>query len=83
MIPAITHFVGASTMAVSRKTASVSSPRRATASREFADRWELSDLVADPVKQFDRFLKDLSAKVARFEAARADLAAALRATRTT
>lgn len=77
MIPAITHFVGASTMAVSRKTASVSSPRRATASREFADRWELSDLVADPVKQFDRFLKDLTAKVARFEAARADLVAAM------
>ena len=64
-------------MAVSRKTASVSSPRRATASREFADRWELSDLVADPVKQFDRFLKDLTAKVARFEAARADLVAAM------
>ena len=64
-------------MAVSRKTASVSSPRRATASREFADRWELSDLVADPVKQFDRFLKDLTGKVARFEAARADLVAAM------
>ncbi|ULA68612.1 MAG: Oligoendopeptidase F [Nitrospira sp.] len=64
-------------MAVSRKTASVASPRRATASREFADRWELSDLVADPVKQFDRYLKDLSAKVARFEGARADLAATM------
>jgi oligoendopeptidase F len=77
MIPAITLFLGASTMAVSRKTASVASPRRATASREFADRWELSDLVADPVKQFDRYLKDLSAKVARFEGARADLAATM------
>lgn len=64
-------------MAVSRKTASVASPRRATASREFADRWELSDLVADPVKQFDRYLKDLSAKVARFEGAREDLAATM------
>ncbi|MCW5800730.1 MAG: M3 family oligoendopeptidase [Nitrospira sp.] len=61
-------------MAVSRKTASATvSPRRSTTSREFADRWELADLVADPVKQFDRYLKDLTAKVTRFEAARPDL----------
>ena len=64
-------------MAVSRKTASAKSSRRTTASREFADHWDLSDLVADPVKQFDRYLKDLSAKVARFEAARPDLSATM------
>ena len=59
-------------MPVSRKTASAKSARRASASREFADHWELSDLVADPVKQFDRYLKDLTAKVTRFESARAE-----------
>ncbi|MGC3973553.1 MAG: M3 family oligoendopeptidase [Nitrospira sp.] len=65
-------------MAVSRKTASATvSSRRSTASREFADRWELSDLVADPVKQFDRYLKDLTAKVTRFEAARPDLSSTM------
>ena len=64
-------------MAVSHKTASAASSRRFTASREFSDRWELSDLVADPVKQFDRYLKDLSAKVARFEEARTDLTATM------
>lgn len=64
-------------MAVSRKTASATSARRSLGSREFADRWKLSDLVADPVKQFDRYLEDLSAKVARFEAARTDLAATM------
>ena len=64
-------------MAISRKTASAKSSRRTTASREFADHWDLSDLVADPVKQFDRYLKDLSAKVARFEAARPDLSATM------
>ena len=64
-------------MPVSRTTASATSPSRAAASREFADRWELSDLVADPVKEFDRYLKDLSAKVTRFEAARADLSATM------
>ena len=64
-------------MTVLRKTASAKSSRRTTASREFADHWDLSDLVADPVKQFDRYLKDLSAKVARFEAARPDLSATM------
>ena len=64
-------------MAVSRKTASVTSTRRSSAAREFADHWELSDLVADPVKQFDRYLKDLSAKVTRFESARTALAATM------
>ena len=49
-------------MAVSRKTAAVRTTCRTTASREFADHWDLSDLVTDPVKQFDRYLKDLSAK---------------------
>ena len=64
-------------MTVLRKTASAKSSRRTTASREFADRWDLSDLVVDPVKQFDRYLKDLSVKVARFEAARPDLSATM------
>lgn len=64
-------------MAVSRKTAPSRTNRRATSSREFADHWELADLVADPMKQFDRYLKDLSAKVTRFESARAELAAAM------
>ena len=49
-------------MAVSRKTASSPPTRRSTSSREFADRWELSDLVSDPVKQFDRYLKELTRK---------------------
>ena len=64
-------------MAVSRKTAPATSSRRSSASREFADHWELSDLVTDPVKQFDRYLKDLSAKVSRFESARAELSATM------
>ena len=59
-------------MAVTRKTVSPRT-RRSLSTREFADHWELSDLVSDPVKQFDRYLKDLSAKVARFESFRADL----------
>ena len=59
-------------MAVARKTVSPRT-RRSLSTREFADHWELSDLVSDPVKQFDRYLKDLSAKVARFESFRADL----------
>ena len=60
-------------MAASRKTASSPPTRRSTPSREFADHWELSDLVTDPVKQFDRYLKDLTAKVERFQSARIDL----------
>ncbi len=64
-------------MAVSRKTAPSRVTRRATSSREFADHWELADLVTDPVKQFDRYLKDLSAKVTRFESARTELAATM------
>ena len=59
-------------MAVARKTVSPRT-RRSLSTREFADHWELSDLVSDPVKQFDRYLNDLSAKVARFESFRADL----------
>ena len=59
-------------MAVTRKTVSPRT-RRSLSTREFADHWELSDLVSDPVKQFDRYLNDLSAKVARFESFRADL----------
>lgn len=64
-------------MAVSRKTAPSRIARRATTSREFADHWELADLVTDPVKQFDRYLKDLSAKVTRFESARTELGATM------
>ncbi|HQV45781.1 MAG TPA: oligoendopeptidase F, partial [Nitrospira sp.] len=64
-------------MAVSRKTAAAASVRRSPAAPEFADHWELSDLVTDPVAQFDRYLKDLSAKVSRFESARADLTATM------
>ena len=64
-------------MAVSRKIAAATSSRRSSASREFADHWELSDLVTDPVKQFDRYLKDLSSKVSRFESARAELSATM------
>ena len=61
-------------MAASRKTASSSPPRRSIPSREFADHWDLSDLITDPVKQFDRYLKDLTAKVERFQSARQVLA---------
>ena len=65
-------------MAVSHKTTPSRTTRRAAASsREFADHWELGDLVTDPVKQFDRYLKDLSANVTRFESARAELAATM------
>ncbi|MGZ9188684.1 MAG: hypothetical protein ACXW39_01330 [Nitrospira sp.] len=64
-------------MAASRKTASSPSTRRTASSREFADHWELSDLVTDPVKQFDRYLKDLTAKVERFQSARTDLVATM------
>jgi hypothetical protein len=39
-------------MAVSRKTAAAASVRRSPAAPEFADHWELSDLVTDPVAQF-------------------------------
>ncbi len=61
-------------MAVSRKTASSPPSRRSIPSREFADHWKLSDFVTDPVKQFDRYLKDLTTKVERFQSARHVLA---------
>ena len=61
-------------MAVVRKSAVSPRSRRSPSAREFADHWVLSDLVADPVKQFDRYLGDLAAKVTRFESGRADLA---------
>ncbi|HAP38231.1 MAG TPA: hypothetical protein DCQ94_00600, partial [Nitrospira sp.] len=64
-------------MAASRKTAPARLTRRTATSREFADHWELADLVTDPVKHFDRYLKDLSAKVTRFESARTELAATM------
>ncbi len=64
-------------MAVVRTSASAARTRRSSASREYADRWELSDLVADPVARFDQYLKDLTANVVRFESARKDLTATM------
>lgn len=64
-------------MAVSRKTAAPARTHRPSATREFADHWDLSHLVADPVTQFDRYLKGLDEQVSRFEAAREDLAATM------
>lgn len=64
-------------MAVARKTASSIQTRRSSAPREFADHWALADLVTDPVERFDRYLKDLTAKVTRFESARTDLSATM------
>ncbi len=60
---------------------SVVSPRRqrmprpssTSASRAFPDRWNLTDLVKDPVGQFEPYLADLEAKVAQLESARAQL----------
>lgn len=39
-----------------------------------SDRWNLADLVKDPVGQFDAYLADLEAQVSRFEAWRPKLA---------
>lgn len=64
-------------MTVSRKTAAPARIHRPSTARAFADHWDLSHLVADPVTQFDRYLKDLDEQVSRFEAARKDLAATM------
>jgi oligoendopeptidase F len=49
-------------------------PSSPSSSRRFPDRWNLTDLVKDPVSQFDTYLADLEAKVARFESSRSQLA---------
>ena len=46
-----------------------SSPTR----RTFPNRWDLRDLVKDPVVQFDTYLAELETKVARFESSRNQL----------
>src|SRR5262249_590306 len=48
-------------------------PSRSTR-RSFPDRSNLTDLIKDPVGQFDAYLADLEAKVARFESSRTQLA---------
>lgn len=40
----------------------------------FPDRWNLTDLVKDPVGRFDTYLADLETRVARFESSRTQLA---------
>ena len=49
-------------------------PSSPSSSRRFPDRWNLTDLVKDPVGQVDTYLADLEAKVARFESSRSQLA---------
>ena len=49
-------------------------PPSRSSSRSFPARWNLTDLVKDPVGQFDAYLADLEAKVARFESSRTQLA---------
>ena len=45
-----------------------------SASQTFSDRWNLADLVKDPLGQFDAYLAELEAKVAQFESSRTRLA---------
>jgi oligoendopeptidase F len=52
-------------------------PSSPSSSRRFPDRWNLTDLVKDPVGQVDMYLADLEAKVARFESSRSQLAPAM------
>ena len=49
-------------------------PPSRSSRRSFPDRWNLTDLIKDPVGQFDAYLADLEAKVARFESSRTQLA---------
>ncbi|WP_455370381.1 M3 family oligoendopeptidase [Petrachloros mirabilis] len=44
-----------------------------TSTKTVPERWDLNDLVKDPVDQFDQFLSGLEAIVAQIEAARPDL----------
>lgn len=50
--------------------ARTASPSRLRRSAAVPDRWDLTDLVEDPVNQLDAHLADLEATVARIEAAR-------------
>jgi len=49
-------------------------PSFKSASQTFSDRWNLADLVKDPLGQFDAYLTELEAKVAQFESSRTQLA---------
>lgn len=49
-------------------------PSSKSASQTFSDRWNLADLVKDPLGQFDAYLAELEAKVAQFESSRTRLA---------
>jgi oligoendopeptidase F len=59
--------------AMAQRNGSPTIKRRSSASGEFADRWQLADLVKDPVARFDQYMKDLDRKVSQFEAAREHL----------
>lgn len=48
--------------------------KRRTSTKAVPERWDLNDLVKDPVDRFDQFLSGLEAIVAQIEAARPDLA---------
>jgi oligoendopeptidase F len=52
-------------------------PSSISTSRTVPDRWDLTDLVKDPVGQFEPYLADLEAKVVRFESSRTQLAPTL------
>ena len=45
--------------------------------RTYAERWDLSQLVEDPVQRFDALAEDIETKVAQFETARAGLSPAM------
>lgn len=45
--------------------------------RTYAERWDLSHLVEDPVQRFDALAEDIETKVAQFETARARLSPAM------
>ncbi|HEY7533348.1 MAG TPA: hypothetical protein VH681_11285, partial [Nitrospiraceae bacterium] len=44
-----------------------------SSARKFPNRWNLADLVKDPVNQFDSYAGDLETKVSRFESSRSRL----------
>jgi len=49
-------------------------PSSKSASQTLSGRWNLADLVKDPLGQFDAYLADLEAKVVQFESSRIRLA---------
>ncbi len=51
--------------------------RRKTSPASPPDRWDLTHLVKDPVRQLDRYLSELDSQVTRIEAARPGLAPAM------